>query len=62
VCSKATLHQEKLTIIQNLPELADEIGVRKSIEHIVNHIIPSIVRHENDELKYSLILILEPLA
>lgn len=40
VCSVATLHQEKALIISWLPDYAREIGIKKSIEHIICFLIP----------------------
>ena len=62
VISVATLLQEKLLIVSRLADYAWEIGVKRTIEHIICSIIPQIIKKEKEEVKLELIKQFLPLA
>ena len=62
VCSVATLQQSKMMILERLSDTAKEIGVKRSVEHIIGYIIPQILRKEKDTIKQALIQQFFPLC
>lgn len=62
VCSVATLQQSKLMILERLTDTAREIGVKRSVEHILGFVIPKVLKKEKDSIKQALLQQFTPLC
>lgn len=55
IISVSTLYQEKVMLVDRLHEFAKEIGTRRTIEIIVDLIIPRVIQNEKPPVKKAMI-------
>lgn len=55
IVSVSTLYQEKVLLVDRLPEFAKEIGTKRTIEIILGLIIPKVIQNEKPQVKKALI-------
>lgn len=55
ILSVATLLQEKVMLVDKLHVFAKDIGVKRTIENILDYIIPEVIKKERPNVKKALI-------